>query len=273
MIAIVAGQGDLPRHIIKSLQAQNLPFQLCQMHGFPVSLDHPVLEFRIEQLGSFLQELKARDVTKVVFAGSVHRPKIDPTAINAQTIPLVPRMMQAIQQGDDAALRVVLDIFQDAGFSICAAVDIAPNLMPDAGNYTDVFPSDIHKKDTSRAVKLLDTIAPLDIGQACVVGSGQVIAVEGIMGTDWMLLSLNPDLIEQSAARPKGGVFYKAPKFDQDRRIDMPTIGVSTVDSVEAAGLDGIVIEARGVQVLDFDKVVARANEKGLFLWVRERSL
>jgi UDP-2,3-diacylglucosamine hydrolase len=70
---------------------------------------------------------------------------------------------------------------------------------------------------------------------------------------------------------PKGarGVFYKAPKPEQDRRIDLPVIGPETVARAAAAGLAGIAWEAGGVMLLDRAAVVAAAEAAGLFLWSR----
>ncbi|WP_208348374.1 LpxI family protein [Pseudaestuariivita rosea] len=274
MLALIAGQGHLPMVLIKALRLQGTDFQLCQMADFPanVFIDQDVLEFRIEHLGSFLQQLKDRGVTQVVFAGAVHRPKIDPTAIDAATMPLVPRMMQALQQGDDAALRTVIEIFEEAGLTICAAHQIMPDLMLPEGVLTAVKPGDQHLRDADRGEQVIGALSAADIGQACVVARGQVIAVETLPGTDWMLSSLDPARLPQSDARPTGGLMYKAPKTGQDRRIDMPTIGPDTIHGIAAAGLDGLVIEAGGVQVLDRAKVILLADEKGLFLWARKRS-
>ncbi|MEY8838512.1 UDP-2,3-diacylglucosamine diphosphatase LpxI, partial [Cribrihabitans sp. XS_ASV171] len=84
--------------------------------------------------------------------------------------------------------------------------------------------------------------------------------------TDWMLrsLTLRPD--------SGGGVLFKAPKPDQDRRVDLPAIGPETVSATVAAGLSGIVIEKGGVIVLDRAAVVADCDALGLFLMVRERA-
>ncbi len=67
-----------------------------------------------------------------------------------------------------------------------------------------------------------------------------------------------------------GGLFYKAKKPTQDVRIDLPVIGVETVRGAAAAGLDGLVIQAGGVMVLDLEDVTAAVDEAGLFLWVRD---
>ncbi|MEM7296058.1 MAG: UDP-2,3-diacylglucosamine diphosphatase LpxI, partial [Pseudomonadota bacterium] len=92
--------------------------------------------------------------------------------------------------------------------------------------------------------------------------SGQVIAVEAVPGTAWMLQSL------AKAPQARGGWLYKAAKPSQDRRVDMPTIGPDTITQAAAAGLAGIVVAAGDVLVLDRDATAAGADAAGLFLWV-----
>ena len=94
--------------------------------------------------------------------------------------------------------------------------------------------------------------------------AGQALALEGSFGTDWMLDSLT------HRSDGGGGILYKAPKPGQDRRIDLPTIGPETVRAASAAKLDGIVIEAGGVMLLDLDETVRSAEDCGLFIWARQ---
>ena len=65
-------------------------------------------------------------------------------------------------------------------------------------------------------------------------------------------------------------MFYKAPKPGQDRRIDLPALGVETVRRVAEAGLGGIAFEAGGVICLSLPEMAAEATARGVFLWARE---
>ena len=262
MLAMIAGQGALPGIIANA--APDLAL-VASLDGFDPDTVSTAHRFRIEHLGSFLNDLTDKGITDVVFAGSLRRPPLDPAKVDASTMPLVPRMMTALQQGDDAALCLVLTFFEEAGFKVKAAHEIEPRLLPKSGILTTAKPTDQHKHDAARAAKSLTAIGASDIGQACVVKNGQVLCVEGSFGTDWMLDSLRNRPDEQ------GGVFYKAPKPEQDRRIDLPAIGPETLENVAKAGLDGVVIEAGGVMVLDLDAALAKAEARGLFLWVRAR--
>lgn len=261
-IAIIAGEGGLAPAI-----AAHLPeAPVFALEGFAPPI--PATSFRLERLVPFLDHLAEIGVDRVVFAGAVRRPRLDPESFDPRTAQLVPRILAAMQSGDDAALRAVLDIFEEFGIGVVGIADILPELMPGAG-VLQGEPSRADQADAERGQQIVAALGPLDLGQGCVVAQGLCLAVETLPGTAAMLgfvaahQGLKPN--------PKGarGVFYKAPKPDQDRRIDLPTIGPDTVDQAAAAGLAGIAWEAGSVILLNRDETIARARDAGVFLWSR----
>ena len=70
----------------------------------------------------------------------------------------------------------------------------------------------------------------------------------------------------RGTAEARRGVLAKAPKPIQERRIDLPVIGPATVERAAAAGLAGVVGEARGILVVDRPGVIAAADRLGLFV-------
>jgi len=100
-----------------------------------------------------------------------------------------------------------------------------------------------------------------DIGQACVVQQGIVLAVEAVEGTDAMLGRI------AGVARPgPGGVLVKIAKPGQDRRADLPTIGTATIENAAGAGLRGIAFEAGGTILTDRAAMIEAADRTGIFL-------
>lgn len=261
MLAVIAGSGALPAEV--AARAPGRPL-ICAMAGAEPDMVDPEVTFRFEQLGTFLERLKAADVTEICMAGAVRRPQIDPSAIDAATMPLVPVLQAALAAGDDGALRAVIGIFEQAGFAVRAAHEVAPDLLMAAGVPTKVQPGELDKTDAERGAEIVAAMCAADIGQSCAVRKRQAIAVENLFGTDWMLKAL------QQRPDGQGGLLFKAPKPAQDRRADLPTIGVETVEAAARAGLSGIVLEAGGVIVLDQDAVIAACDRLGLFLWLRE---
>lgn len=261
-IALIAGEGSLAPAIARAL-------------GQPpvFALDHlnPEIEaqrFRLERLVPFLDALTDQGVDQVVFAGAIRRPRIEPDLFDQRTMAIVPKILMGMQSGDDAALRAVLDVFEDAGIRIRSVDEILPELVPGEGVLTG-SPSPRDQKDAARAAEIVAGLGPLDIGQGAVVAQGLCLAVEALPGTQAMLAfaglhaGLKPD--------PNGpkGVLYKAPKPGQDRRIDLPTIGPDTVRQAAEAGLGGIAWQAGSVILLDRPAAIACAEQAGLFLWSR----
>ncbi|MFT6024109.1 MAG: DUF1009 family protein [Ascidiaceihabitans sp.] len=260
MLALICGTGDLPAKIATAQKDAPL---ICVLDGFdPTGLDVD-LHFSLETLGSFLIELGHRGVTEVCFCGGIERPQIDPAKLDANTAPLVPLLMGALKSGDDAALRAIMGLFEQTGFTVRAAHELAPELIAQPGVLSEKWPDAQMRTDAKLGADVLAALAPMDVGQACVTGGGQLLGVETIGGTDHLIASL------PKASQIAQGVLVKGPKIGQDTRADMPTIGARTVEKVIEAGLAGIVIDAGDVLLLDADRCVSLANAAGIVLWSR----
>ncbi|RPE71476.1 hypothetical protein EDD53_0595 [Pacificibacter maritimus] len=253
--AIIAGSGDLPLLLAKALDAP--VYVTLDDAPVPYGFDH--VAARIEKLGRLFKDLKAKGVSSVAFAGAMARPKVNPVLLDRHAL----RLAMSLGKGDDALLREVLAVFADQGFSIKSAVDIRPDLVLAPDTIWGMKPSKQDDKDAARAFEVLGALSPLDVGQGAVCAGGMMIGIETLQGTDSMLsyVAQTP----QHLRRAKG-VFVKAPKRNQDLRIDMPTIGIDTIEAVIKAGLAGLVIPAGKTIVLDQNIVKSRVDEAGLFL-------
>jgi UDP-2,3-diacylglucosamine hydrolase len=261
-LALIAGRGGLPAALVAALAE---PPMVCALDGFaPEGLAVDQL-FRVERLALLLRMLEDAGVSRVCFAGAVHRPRLDPSLFDPQTAQMVPRLLGAMQAGDDATLREVIAIFEESGFAVVGVEDIAPALLPLAG----VLAGEISAQDEADAVRaalIVQALGAVDVGQGAVVASGLCLGVETLAGTDAMLAGVAALPAE---LRPKGGLFYKAAKPGQDRRIDLPTLGVASLRNVAAAGLSGLCFQAGSVICLDLAAMQAEAAALGLFLWAR----
>ncbi len=261
MLALIAGGGGLPRRIA---DAQPTRPMICAYAGAaPDGLD-PDMTFQLETFGTLLQAMAVRGVKQVCFCGSVTRPGFDPAKLDAATLPLVPQFQKALSCGDDGALRVLVEILENAGFSVVAAQDVAPDLLARPGLLGTLKPDAQMHIDATRANAVIAALAPLDVGQCCVVGQGQVFGIESIGGTDHLLATL-PEAVRSASA-----LLFKGPKLGQSRLVDMPTIGPATLEAAARAGLAGVVIEAGGVIVLEPDRCARLADDLGLVVWVRD---
>jgi DUF1009 family protein len=147
--------------------------------------------------------------------------------------------MAAMAQGDDATLRVVIELFEEFGFTVVGVNQVAPALLPGAGVLAgSVAPRTRRmrpaRRPSSRRLARWMWGRARWWRRACALGSrrcrGPMRCLRRLPGSK---PGLRPD-----PARGRG-VFYKAAKPGQDRRIDLPTIGPETLRGVAAAGLAG----------------------------------
>src|SRR5262249_45819083 len=154
------------------------------------------------------------------------------------TLQLLPRVFRLFRGGDNHLLAGVAKIFEEQGFRLVGAHEIAPEILMPEGPLGSVHPSDRDHADIAQGLALLTATSPFDIGQAVVVADARVLAVEAAEGTDQMLARIAE--LRQSgriASAAHRGVLVKAAKRGQDRRVDLPSIGPRTIEGATRAGL------------------------------------
>lgn len=269
-LAIIAGLGELPVSIAAACEAEGRPVHVFRLAGFVEKriLGYPGETIGIGQIGKLIKRLKTLDCDEVVFAGIVKRPNFADIKLDLRGAKLLPKVVKAARDGDDALLRVIIGELEVEGFRVIAAETAASNLQVGSGLIFGPAPSQAQLDDLRKAANVASSIGRLDIGQGCVVCNGLVLAVEAQEGTDRMLervSSLEPELRGTSTSRI--GVLVKRPKPIQERRIDLPTIGPITVERAAEAGLAGIGLEEEGALLLGRDRIGALCEKYGLFLY------
>ncbi len=271
-IAVIAGRGRLPQVLVNGLRDAGEDVHIVCFQGVD-GVDWVTsgrMDARFEQPQDLFDRMHAASVDRVVFAGAMNRPPLDPKGFDATLMRYAPKILPALQQGDNAILSIVISMFADAGFSIQRPDGILPSLVAAPGVLTAVQPSEADRADADRAAQIVRALGDLDIGQGAVVAQGLCLATETLPGTDAMLAFVaqldRTRLPKKTGAK---GVVFKGPKPDQDQRIDLPAIGLDTVHMAAKAGLAGIAIAANSVLVIDKDAIVAAANDADLFIWSR----
>lgn len=263
-LAIIAGAGSLPGTIAAS--HPDALFVSLHDAGAIAPQGHELADARYEKLGALFKTLHRGGVTRVTFAGKVTRPKLNPLKMDMTTLSLFPRIKSVLGKGDDALLRLVAEVFEEQGFEVVAAQDLAVDLTPSATSLGRRMNDQDHA-DAHRALAILAALDGQDVAQCAVVAGGQCLGIETVRGTDALLsyVAETPDALKLGAR----GVFVKRPKAGQDARMDTPTIGPDTVRAVARAGLGGIVIPAGQVIVLEQGEVARLVDELDLFLEMR----
>ncbi|MCW2249168.1 DUF1009 family protein [Azospirillum fermentarium] len=262
-LGILAGGGDLPARLAAAVRANGREVFVVAFDGHtdPASVvGLPHLWSRFGAAGAIISRLKAEGVSELVFAGPVRRPSLGDLLPDWWTARFLARV-GARALGDDGLLRAVAGALEDEGFRVVGLHDILNDLPTLPGRVGTLEPDEAARGDIARGIEVARGLGLLDVGQGCVVQQGIVLAVEAVEGTDAMLDRCGP------LRRPgSGGVLVKVKKPQQDTRLDLPTIGVRTVEKAAAAGLAGIAVEAGGTLMVDRAGVAAAADRLGLFV-------
>lgn len=268
-LGIIAGLGDLPVTIADQARERGESVYILRIAGFeePRLADYPGEVVGFGEIGRQMKLLKSAGCEKLVFAGIVKRPDFSALKLDMRGARLLPKVLMAARKGDDALLRVMVETVEKEGIKVIGAHEANRDLTMSRGVLAGPQPSEAALGDARRALQVAREVGRLDIGQGCVVCDGLVLAVEAQEGTDAMLARVS-ELAEEVRGREgaRRGVLAKAPKPIQERRIDMPTIGPSTLEGAARAGLAGIVLEPGGALVLERDALIARADALGVFI-------
>lgn len=264
-LGIIAGGGALPGEVAAAAQASGRRVFIVALENYAepaVVAPYPHGVFRMDAVGAIRQALREHGCGELVIIGPVKRPSIFSLRPDAEGIKLLARIGKAAFAGDDGLLAAVIRVLGEDGFRVLGAHEILGGVLAPAGQLGAVAPDAAALADVQRGVAVLQAVGAADIGQACVVQQGIVLAVEAVEGTDAMLARI-PGL-----ARPgPGGVLVKLAKPGQERRADLPTLGAATIRHAHAAGLRGVAFEAGGTILADRSLMIEAADAAGVFLY------
>lgn len=269
-LALVCGGGSLPLAVADLVVARGRPVVLFPLHGAadPQSgARYPHHWLYLGQLGKFSRLARAAGCRDVVFIGSLVRPAFWKMRFDLTALMLLPRIAAAFHGGDDHLLSNVSRLVEQQGFRLLGAHDVAPEILVPQGALGRVQSTERDHADIALGFDYLCAAGPFDIGQAVVVADKHVLAVEAAEGTDQMLARVAQLRANGRIGTAKGvGVLVKAPKPNQDRRFDLPSVGPQTVEGVVRAGLAGIAVAAGETVIAEPDRLVAAADAGDIFV-------
>ena len=266
-LGIIAGGGELPCAIAKSARNQGravFVLALRDIVGEWVA-DFPHAIVSMGQIGRTLDLLRSHGCDDVVLAGYVSRPKFLNLRYDIKGLSWLIPVMWAMRRGDTTLLDTMVRLFEREGLNVRGVADVAPLLQIPPGSLGRISPSPQDQADIAIAMSAAREHGARDVGQAIIVRDGKILAIEGSDGTDAMLRRLR-DFSGDDRGERRRGVLAKALKPMQDRKTDLPTIGVATVENAAAAGLAGIAVEAHTALVLDRSAVAKAADVCGIFV-------
>lgn len=260
-IGLVAGAGELPREFVLRAREKGHEVVVVALSSQVESRlnDSASVMIRLSpaQPKKGLRFFQEQGVRHLFFAGKVEKrmlfqnPRFDLEALKF--------LRNSRDTADVTIMDAVMEFFMKNGMEIIPQTEFLGHLLTPTGTLGahSILPA--QKGDAIIAFRTAMEMARLDIGQAVVVCSGTVVAVEAVEGTD--------ETIRRGCKLAgKGAVVSKVARPRQDLRYDIPTAGPETIRAMRKGGAAALILEAGRTFLLDREATVAEADKAGIAL-------
>ncbi len=265
-VGLIAGEGDFPLEVAQSISQKNIEVFIVALKNI-ASKDierYPHIWVRMGQIGKAIQALKENNCEELILIGGVKKPNVWLLKPDFGALKLFFKLVMLQSKGDAAILKTLLKFLEiDNKFKVVGAEKYIPHLLMSEGLLAGEKIDKQTQIDIDIAIANCSNIGFKDIGQACVVVNREIIASEDASGTDNMLRNL----VSKEIKFTKKGVLVKLAKPIQDKRVDLPVIGMQTIHLVKEIGLKGIAIENRSSFILEKEQVIKFASDNDIFIY------
>jgi UDP-2,3-diacylglucosamine hydrolase len=272
-IGLIAGWGRLPVLFAEKARSQNIPVVCVGIRGMAdrAALEpncHKFYWMRLAAMGRPIRCFRREGVQRWTMAGKVFKVQLFSPL---RWITLFPDLRtirfwlfrKRTDNADDTLTLGLIDEYARHGLICTSALDLIPELLVRHGVLTRRQPNSWEEADIEYGWRLAKEMGRLDVGQSVAVRDRAVLAVEAIEGTDAAIRRAG------ELCRAGGFVVVKVAKPQQDMRFDVPTVGPSTIQSMQAAGGKVLAIEAEKTILIDEAETVRLADAAGIAIVAR----
>lgn len=212
---------------------------------------HPGEVNKIEEI------LKNEEIKQATFLGKVHKRvllqlhKFDKRAIEL--------LQQAQRLNDDQVMLMIVAEFEKLGITVLDQTIFIKNLMIPSGVLGKLKPTEAQMEDVNYGFWLAKEMGKIDIGQSVVIKDKMAMAVEAIEGTDKCIK-------RGSRYAKRGAVVVKVAKPSQDKRFDIPAIGLRTLKTMKRHKASLIAVEANETIIVEQEKVIKFADDNNIVI-------
>jgi len=268
VLGLIAGEGRLPVLVARGMRAQGARVACVAFRGHAdpelQSICEHFEEVSLYRPSAWIRRLRRWDAHDAVMVGGVSKSRMmhDPWRLlrdipDWRAVRVWYRRLRHDKRSR-ALLAAVAEELSHAGIEIIDSTTHIAEHMAGSGQLGSVAPTAGQTSDITFGWSLVQTSADIGIGQAMAIREGDVLAVEAAEGTAAMIKRAG------TLCRISGWVLLKNASADHDRRADVPTIGVETIEQLAAAGAGAVAVGAGRVILLEQDLVLAAADKAGI---------
>lgn len=273
-IGLIAGNGRFPFLLLDAARAEGLSVVVAAIK----EETDPEMDARaaadpgirvhwmsLGELSRLIDTFKAEDVSRAVMAGQVKH-----TQIFSSIRPdwrLAKLLLNLRTRNTDMLLGAVAKVLADEGIELISSTHYLEPLLARPGVLTQRVPTEEERKDIAYGRTVAQAIAGYDLGQTVVVAAQACVAVEAMEGTDATILragELFRALGDAESTLSRALTVVKVAKPNQDKRFDVPVIGVATIEAMARARATCLAVQAGGTLLFDAAAIVAAADRAGI---------
>ena len=262
-LGILAGAGLLPEQLIQSCKSNDIEVFVVGFNGqTPEKLKegNKHLWTGLGSIGLIFKTLRKENIKDIVFAGSIKRPSLFEIKPDFKGLEILTKIgLKSL--GDNELLSNLKNELEAEGFNVHGVHKFTKDMIAKAGTLSSIQPNPTDLPVIKKGIEIAHELGRLDIGQAVVLQQDLILGLEAIEGTD--------ELIKRCSKLKKSGrgpILVKMCKPQQDKDLDLPTIGPDTIKNAIDSGFCGIVIQANASIVINAQDVAQLADIGGLFV-------
>ncbi|MBO5947241.1 UDP-2,3-diacylglucosamine diphosphatase LpxI [bacterium] len=256
---LIAGDGNLPVIMVKNAKKNGF-----DVVAISLSSDNrkelkkycsKVYVYGPGEIKKIRQTLINEGIKQLTFIGKVHKglllrcPKFDSEAI---------RLLKEMERlNDDAVMLKIVDLLEEQGIHVLDQTIFIQNLMAPQGILGKHNPTEEQGEDVNYGFWLAKEMGKLDVGQSVVIKDKMIMAVEAIEGTDKCIR-------RGGKIAKRGAVVVKVAKPTQDKRFDIPAVGLNTMKLLKKYKCSLLAIEAGETIIVDQKKVIEFADKNNI---------
>jgi UDP-2,3-diacylglucosamine hydrolase len=258
MIGLFLGDTDFSEIVLKKIKKLNKKYFIIDFSkNNKFKKDNNSYRISIGKFGKIISLIKEKKSKRVLFAGKIAKPKFSKLRLDLKGIYYMPGIIKAAKLGDAAIIKTIIKILENENIKVISSVFFNSELSIKSGNYTKLKPNMSDSNSIKKGITYFNKLNSLDHVQAVIVRNNTILATEDQQGTKKMLSRLK---------KKSKGILIKLPKKKQDLRMDLPTIGLQTLNDCKKYGLKGIILKSKKNIFLDKAKCISFANKNKIFI-------
>jgi len=254
-IGLIAGDGELPVSLAKN--AAKNGHEIIAVSLSPTnrkeleSCCKKVYSCGAGEVQKMVNIAHQEGITQITFVGKVSKTMLlRNLRLDSRAISL---LKQTKRLNDDALMLKLIESLAEDNLEVIDQTIFLKEYFPQKGVIGKYSPDESQQIDIEYGFQIAKGIGGLDLGQTVVVQDKMVLAVEAIEGTD--------RCIERGCKLGnKNAVVVKVSKPDQDKRFDVPAVGLRTLKNMQKFGGKVLAIEANETFAVEKDKMIEFAN-------------